>query len=387
MPVAEIIAVGTELLTPNKSDTNSLWLTSRLNECGVEVKLKTIVGDDSLRLEEAVRDAFGRSEIVITTGGLGPTEDDITRKTTAEAVDRDLVFHQELLDDLRRKFKKFGYEMPEKNRQQAFLIDGAESLPNPNGSAVGMLFRSNGRILVVLPGPPRELKPMFDEYVWPVVSDMAGGVVVVRKSLRVTGLGESRLDELIAPIYTKYENPATSTLFSKTDIEVQFTATASTADAAKALNEKLAHEVAGVLGAAVFSDDGESMEVVVGRALSEKKLTLAVAESCTGGLVAKRLTDIPGSSDFMVEGFVTYSNDAKTERLGVPKMAIDKHGAVSAEVAEAMAAGARDRAGSDIAVSITGIAGPGGGSREKPVGTVYIGFADRDSCFSRLLNL
>ncbi len=387
MTVAEIIAVGSELLTPDKTDTNSLWLTERLNEIGVEVKLKTIVGDDPMRLEEAVRDAFGRSDIVITTGGLGPTEDDITRRVTATAVGRELVFKDELLDELKRKFKSFGYEMPEKNRQQAFLIEGSDPLPNPNGSAVGMIFRENSKSLVVLPGPPRELKPMFLDHVLPLLTPDIETVVVRRKTLRVTGYGESKLDELIAPIYTKYENPVTSMLFSKTDIAVQFTATANTRKEADKLNEKLAEEVCEVLGDAVFSRNGEPMEAVVGKMLADRGLTISIAESCTGGLVAKRLTNTAGSSAYFLEGAVTYSNDAKTRALGVPKETVVSCGAVSAEVAEAMAVGMRERSGSDLAVSITGVAGPGGGSDEKPVGTVFIGFSDKVSCFSKKIHL
>ena len=221
---AEIIAIGSELLTPEKTDTNSLWLTEKLNDTGIEVKLKTIVGDDELRLEETIRDAISRSDIVITTGGLGPTEDDITRKISAKAIDRKLVFKEELVEELRIKFKAFGKVMPEKNKQQAFIIDGAEILPNPRGSAVGMSVELGEKFLVVLPGPPRELKPMFEDFILPKISAAAGEVFVKRKSLRVAGMGESALDELIAPIYTKYENPQTATLFNKSEIEIQLTA-------------------------------------------------------------------------------------------------------------------------------------------------------------------
>ncbi|NNE66872.1 MAG: competence/damage-inducible protein A [Pyrinomonadaceae bacterium] len=387
MPSAEIIAVGTELLTPDKSDTNSLWLTSKLNEIGVEVKLKTVVGDDPLRLEEAISDAYKRSDLVITTGGLGPTEDDITRACGAAAIGKELVFHEELLEELKHKFKAFGYEMPERNRQQAYLIEGAKVLPNPNGSAVGMMHYTGGKALVLLPGPPREMKPMFSDHVLPTMAEDFDGVVVLRQSLRVTGLGESKLDEIISPIYTAFKNPVTSTLFSRTDIEVQLTATAATKEEAESLNNELAKKIAGKLGDSVFSMNGEPMEVVVGRMLLEKGKSLAVAESCTGGLVSKRLTDVPGSSGFLLEGCVTYSNNAKMARLGVPSMTLDSHGAVSAETAEAMAVGMRETAGSDVAVSITGIAGPGGGTEGKPVGTVFVGYADTESVFSKRLHL
>ncbi len=207
MLTAEIIAIGSELLTPEKSDTNSLWLTGKLNDIGIEVKLKTVVGDDELRLEETIRDAVSRSEIVITTGGLGPTEDDITRRISARAIDRKLIFQPDLLEELREKFRSVGKEMPEKNKQQAFMIEGAEILPNPWGSAVGMSVETNGKYLVVLPGPPREMEPMFGNYVLPKLSESAGEIFVKRRSIMVAGMGESAMDQLIAPIYTKYKNP------------------------------------------------------------------------------------------------------------------------------------------------------------------------------------
>ncbi|QQS42337.1 MAG: competence/damage-inducible protein A [Acidobacteriota bacterium] len=378
MQTAEIVAIGSELLTPTKTDTNSLWLTELLNEIGIEVKLKTIVGDDELRLEETVRDALARSDIVITTGGLGPTEDDITRRVTAKAIGLELVFRDDLLDHLRERFKAFGYEMPERNRQQAYVIEGSTVLPNPNGSAVGMMVEKDGKRLIVLPGPPRESRPMFTEHVLPGLNETSGEVAVRRKRIMVSGLGESKLDELIAPIYKEYENPVTAVLFSRTEVEVQLTATAKTAEEADAINEELAGKIVGKLGIAVFSLDGEAMEEVVGRLLLQKGATLAVAESCTGGLVGERITEVPGSSDYFLEGFITYSNEAKTRQIGVPAELIEEHGAVSQEVAEAMAKGARETAGTDYAVSTTGIAGPGGGTPEKPVGTVFVGISDKE---------
>lgn len=387
MQSAEIVAIGSELLTPSKSDTNSLWLTGFLNEIGIEVKLKTVVGDDELRLEETLRDALSRSDIVITTGGLGPTEDDITRKVTARAVGRELEFREDLLESLRERFKSFGYEMPEKNRQQAFIIEGAEVLPNPVGSAVGMIGEFDGKTLAVLPGPPRESKPMFIDHVLPRLRETAGAVSVRRRSIMVSGLGESKLDELIAPIYTQYDNPVTATLFSRTEVEVQLTATAATAEQADDLNEELAAKICEKLGVAVFSTNGEPMEEVVGRMLRERGETLATAESCTGGLVGERITEVPGSSDYFIEGLITYSNEAKTRLLGVPADLIAENGAVSAEVAEAMARGAREHAGTTYAVSITGVAGPSGGTEEKPVGTVFVGYSGPDETKSMRFNL
>ena len=387
MLIAEIIAIGSELLTPSKTDTNSLWLTEKLNEIGIEVKLKTIVGDDEARLEETVKDAIKRSDIVISTGGLGPTEDDITRKIAARAVGRELVFHEELAEDLIEKFRRLGREMPEINKRQAFVIEGAEVLPNPNGSAVGMSVETGGKILVVLPGPPRELKPMFEAYVLPSLREKAGEIFVKRKVLRVTGMGESAADELIAPIYTQYNNPQTSTLFNRSEIEVHLTAQSETESGADALNDELAAKIVEKLGIAVFSENGETMEEIVGKLLRENGETLSVAESCTGGLIGARLTDVAGSSDYFTEGAIVYANRAKIETLSVSAELLEEHGAVSAPVAEAMASGMREKAKTDYAISVTGIAGPGGGSEEKPVGLVFIGYADAENVKSVKVNL
>jgi nicotinamide-nucleotide amidase len=374
---AEIIAIGSELLTPEKTDTNSLWLTEQLNGIGVDVKLKTIVGDDKLRLKEAISEAVRRSEIVITTGGLGPTEDDITREISAEAIGRNLVFHDEIVDHLRERFRLWGREMPEINRRQAYVIDGAEILPNPNGSAAGMLLDDDGKFLVVLPGPPRENQPMFLDFVLPKLREAAGDVFVCRRILRVSGLGESALDEIIAPIYTAYPGVQTSILFNRTEVEVSLFAQAGSESEAKAVVDELAAKIADALGTAVFAMNGETMEEVVGRMLSDSGSTLSVAESCTGGMIGMRLTEVPGSSAYFAEGAITYSNDAKIRTLNVSPEILDQHGAVSSECAEAMAKGMRERSGTDYAISVTGIAGPDGGSVEKPVGTVYLGFASQ----------
>ena len=373
---AEIIAVGSELLTPTKTDTNSLWLTQKLNEIGIEVKLKIIVGDDQARLEETVKDAVRRSDIVISTGGLGPTEDDITRQCCAKAIERNLVFHEELVEDLKDRFRRWGRDMPEINKRQAYVIEGAEILPNPNGSAIGMLIKIEEKILVLLTGPPRENQPMFENYVLPKLRETAGEIFVKRKILRVSGLGESAVDEMIAPIYTQYENPQTTILFNRSEIEIHLTAQAGTEAQADHLLEEIAEKIAGKLGAAVFSMNDELMEEIIGKLLIENGKTLAVAESCTGGLIGSRLTDISGASEYFIEGAVTYSNAAKIRTLDVSPEILEKFGAVSAECAEAMAKGIRERAKTDFGISVTGIAGPGGGG-EKPVGLVHIGYADK----------
>ena len=374
---AEIIAVGSELLTPEKSDTNSLWLTLKLNDIGVEVMLKTIVGDDEGRLEETIRDAVKRSDIVITTGGLGPTEDDVTRQVSARAVGREMVYHDHLEASLRERFRGWGREMPEINKRQAFVIEGAEILPNPNGSAVGMMLAVDDRFLVVLPGPPRELQPMFDNFVLPKLKEKAGRVIVRRRHLRVAGMGESALDEAIAPIYTAYPNVQTSILFNKSEVEVHLAAQSESESDADSVLDEIVAKIDEKLGLAVFAHNGELMEEVVGKMLSERGQSVSVAESCTGGLIGMRLTEVPGSSEYFIEGAITYSNDAKVHTLGVDPETLRDHGAVSSETAEAMARGIRERAGTDYAISVTGVAGPGGGSKEKPVGTVFIGYSDK----------
>lgn len=395
---AEIIAVGSELLTPQRTDTNSLWLTEKLNGIGVEVKLKTIVGDDESRLEETIRDALKRSDIVITTGGLGPTEDDVTRQVAGRAAARDLVFHEELVAELRERFRRWGREMPEINKRQAYIIDGADILPNPNGSAVGMMLENvmltsrhpspdAGVTLVVLPGPPREMQPMFENFVLPRLKHKAGGIFVKRRILRVSGMGESAVDEAIAPIYKSFETVQTSILFNKSEIEIHLSTGAGSEIEADATLEELAARIAGSLGTAVFASNGETMEEVIGKMLTESRTTLSVAESCTGGLIGMRLTDIPGSSKYFIEGCVAYSNDAKKQTLFVSDETIDKKGAVSAETAEAMAVGMRSRSQSNYAISVTGVAGPDGGTEEKPVGTVFIGFADESGAKSIKLSL
>jgi len=373
---AEIIAIGSELLAPDRTDTNSLWLTEQLNRLGIEVKLKTIVGDDDARLEEAIKDAVRRSKVVITTGGLGPTEDDITRKITARALGRRLLLDETVLAEIRQRFQSFGVTMPERNSRQAMVIEDAQVLPNPNGTAPGMFIDHHGTAIVLLPGPPREMRPMFENHVAKRLTGRAGSLCVVRRMLRVAGMGESAVDEKIAPVYTQYDNPVTTILFNQSEIEIHLTAHGRTEKEATDLLDRLSGQIEERLGNAVFSFAGEKMEEVVGLKLSLGGYTLSVAESCTGGLLAERITDVPGSSKYFIEGVVAYANDAKTRTLGVEPMLLLEHGAVSAPVAEAMAEGIRRRAGTDFGLSITGIAGPDGGTEEKPVGTVFIALAD-----------
>ena len=374
---AEIIAIGSELLTSNRTDTNSLWLTDKLNRVGIDVKLKTVVGDDDARLEETIKDAVKRSRVVLTTGGLGPTEDDITRKVVARALGKRLSLDEKVLEEIRERFRSFGVaNMPERNSRQAMVISGAQVLPNPNGSAPGLFLEHEGCAIALMPGPPREMKPMFENHVQERLEKLAGGVRFATRVLRVAGLGESAVDEKIAPIYTKYENPQTTILFNSSEIEIHLRAHGRTEADAEALLDDLALKIEQELGNSAFSFRGETMEEVVGRRLVMAGFSLAVAESCTGGLIAQRLTSVPGSSKYFTEGVVTYSNEAKVRLLGVDKKMILEFGAVSQQVARDMARGVRHRAKTDFGLAVTGIAGPDGGTAEKPVGLVFIALAD-----------
>jgi nicotinamide-nucleotide amidase len=373
---AEIIAIGSELLTPYRSDTNSLWLTEKLNSVGIEVQIKTIVGDDEAIMEESVRDALKRSDVIISTGGLGPTEDDITRKVFARVTGRQLTLDYEVLEGIRHRFASRGYQMTPNNERQALIPQGARVLPNPNGTAPGIRIDQDNKLIVLLPGPPRENQPMFVDYVMSELERMSRGVRIARRVLKVTGLGESALDDMIAPIYKEYTNPMTTILFTDSEIEIHLTATAETAAHAEEIVLELTDKLEEKLGYYVYSTSGEMLEEVVGHQLRLKQFTIATAESCTGGLVAERLTRVPGSSDYFAGSVVSYTNDAKARLLGVSEEALERYGAVSGEVAEAMARGVKERIGATIAVSVTGTAGPGGGTDAVPVGTVYIGLAD-----------
>jgi nicotinamide-nucleotide amidase len=377
---AEIIAVGSELLTPQRVDTNSLFLTGELNSLGVEVVVKSVIGDSLDRLSEAVRRALARSEIVILSGGLGPTEDDLTRDAVAAALDRKLVYHPEIAEELAARFALMKRKMSEVNKRQAFIVDGAAILPNDRGTAPGQWIEESGACLMLLPGPPHEMKAMFRKQCAPRLARIVPRQVIQTLVLRVSGMPESDLDELIAPVYKKYENPTTTILAAAGDIQIHLRARGSTTAEASALLAEVAGPIDLLLGDRLYSRDGSSLEETVGQLLRERHATLSVAESCTGGLLGERITAVPGSSDYFVGGFITYSNRMKIESLGVSEETIAEFGAVSKETAEAMALGARRRTGSTYALAITGIAGPDGGSEEKPVGTVHVGLAGPAGC-------
>jgi nicotinamide-nucleotide amidase len=370
---AEILAVGSELLTPQRSDTNSLFLTERLRAHGVDVALRVTVGDDPRLLEQAFRAALSRADLVISTGGLGPTEDDLTREAAAAALDRTLVRDPRIEKELVARFASFGREMAQNNAKQADLIDGAEEIPNRRGTAPGQRYEADGRLLVLLPGPPREMKPLFEAAVLPWVRSRTGTGVLVTRVLRIASMGESDVDSALAPLYTQYGAATTTILSHPGQVELHVTAQGSSTEQAEALIEPLTAQFRERLPGRIFSEDGSELPEVVGRLLVERGLTLAVAESCTGGLLGARLTEAAGATAFFERGFVTYSNRSKVEMLGVDADLIDEHGAVSEPVAMAMAEGARQQgAGASVGLAITGVAGPDGGSEEKPVGLVFL---------------
>ena len=377
---AEILAVGEELLAPGRVETNSLYLTEKLAAVGVPVGFRGIVGDEEGRIAAAIRHALERSELVLVSGGLGPTADDRTRDAACQALGISMRLDEEILEGLRKRFAKRGIEMPEVNRRQAMVPEGATVLENRRGTAPGLFIETlQGRILVLLPGPPRELEPMFDEQVRPRLRGVAGDVFYRIRKLWVAGLPESSVEQKIVSTYQAYENPLTTILAAPGQVEIRLTARERSAAAADALNEELAAKLRAILGEHVFSEREETLEAVVGSLLHDAGMRIAVAESITGGLIAHRITQVSGASRYFDTGFVTYSNESKTALLGVAPDLFRRVGAVSEEVALAMARGALERASADIAVSVTGVAGPTGGSDEKPVGLVYIGLATRAS--------
>ena len=372
---AEIIAVGSELLTPQRIDTNSLFLTRKLNERGIDVVRKTVVGDARQRLANEIRRARESSGVVITTGGLGPTLDDLSRDAASDALGRKLVFHQQVVDWIEERFRRRGRKMADVNRRQAYILEGAETIPNPRGTAPGQWFEDDAGILMLLPGPPRELEPMFAEQCMPRMEKIESPYQYHTVSMRVTGVPESDLDQRIGPIYSAEPRVATTILAAPGDIQIHLRAKAARQDEARTIAEALAVRVEAELGPQVYTRENEPLEEVVGRRFRERGMTLAVAESCTGGLLAERITAVPGASEYFAGGFVSYTEDAKINWLGVGQTTIEQHGAVSRETAEAMARAVRDKANASIGASITGVAGPGGGTEQTPVGNVFIGIA------------
>ena len=372
---AEIIAIGSELLTPFRQDTNSLYLTEKLNQLGVEVIFKTIVGDNREHLTGAASLAISRAEIVIFMGGLGPTEDDLTREAVADALGLELHRDPAIIVNLEQRFAARGWTMAANNLKQADVIRGAIALPNANGSAPGQWmsgkYDGRERIIMLLPGPPHELKALFEEQCLARLRAKLPPQFIATRELKITGLGESACDARVAPIYKLFTDVQTTILAGAGEIQLHLKTRAASLEAAQSRVDQLVEKIEEELGDCVFSDNGDSMEQIVGYYLQMRNATLAVAESCTGGLLAERITSVSGSSRYFLGSAVVYSNQMKTAFADVPAELIEKHGAVSPEVAAALAEGIRRRSGATLGLSITGVAGPTGGTETKPVGLVF----------------
>lgn len=381
---AEIIAVGSELLTPTKTDTNSLWLTDQLNTLGIEVVQKAIVGDDRPRLAAIIAGAVERSDLVLLTGGLGPTEDDVTRDAVCQALGRQQHFQQSLCDAIADRFARMKRTMAENNKRQAFLIDGAEAIPNDRGTAPGQWIPlPEGKAVALLPGPPSELKGMWNAEIERRVRAMVPPLAIAAAHFRVAGMGESDLDQLIAPVYTAYANPVTTILAAPGDVHIHLRARCAEQAEAQRLVDELGARIRELLGDRIYSDDGADLETAVGRKLAALGATVSTAESMTGGLLGQRITSVPDSSTWFRGGLVAYTNEMKQSLLGIPAALLEEHSAVSHPVAVAMAEAARHRTGATWALSITGYAGPSGDN----VGLVFIGLAGPGFADARQLHL
>ena len=380
---AAIIAVGSELLTPEKTDTNSLYITQVLNDLGIAVRFKSIVGDHREELASHVAYALSRHQILILCGGLGPTDDDMTRDVVAGHLGLPMAEDPAIISAIEKRFASRGWTMPAVNRRQALVPRGAEVLPNPNGTAPGLWLAQGDQRIALVPGPPREMKPMMDGEVRQRLSALAGEVRLVRRMIRVSGKGESAVEEIVQPLYSPWAAEAppieTTILAGLGQVELHLVIQSADAAAASQRLDQAVAELAGALGVDAVSTDGTRLEAVVGQLLRDRGWWVAFAESCTGGLATSRMTDVPGSSDYVERSVVAYSNAAKVDLLDVPEALLAEHGAVSEPVATAMAAGIRRRAGVHVGVGITGIAGPGGGTEQKPVGTVCIAVASADA--------
>ncbi len=372
---AEIIAIGSEMLTPFRQDTNSLYLTGQLNQLGVEVIFKTVVGDSLAHLTQAASQALSRADIAIFMGGLGPTEDDLTREAVAEALGLELRRDPELVAWLEQRFASRGWKMASNNLQQADVIAGGVVLPNANGSAPGQWisgkYQGQEKIVILLPGPPHELKALWEEQCLGRLRAKLPPLFIATRELKITGIGESQCDARVAPIYKRFTDVQTTILAGAGDIQLHLKTRSNSLDAAQKRVDDLVEKIEEELGDLVFSDNGDSMEQIVGYYLQMRNATLAVAESCTGGLLGQRITSVSGSSRYFVGGAIVYSNQLKAAFANVPPELIEKHGAVSSEVAAALAEGIRKRCASTFGIGVTGVAGPTGGTAEKPVGLVF----------------
>jgi nicotinamide-nucleotide amidase len=386
---AAILAVGSELLGTDRLDTNSLRLTAVLDRYGFELRRKAAVGDSEGEIADELRTLLPRVDLVLVTGGLGPTADDVTREAVAAALGRSLALNEEVLATIERRFQELGWRMPEVNRRQAWVVEGAEVIPNPRGTAPGMRLESGGCTLFLFPGVPTELDGLVAEALEPWLALRSGGVARETAVLKIAGLPESVVEERITPAYEEFGREAITVLASAGEIRLQATAAGPEPERRARLDAMVAR-LSELAGDAVFTTrEEDTLESVVGVLLRGARATLTAAESCTGGLLSQRITAVPGSSDYFLGAAVTYSDELKVRLVGVPPEILAEHGAVSEPVARAMAEGVRRTLGSDYGVGITGVAGPGGGSEEKPVGTVHVAVAGPgdDDVYHRKLRL
>jgi nicotinamide-nucleotide amidase len=372
---AAIVAIGSEMLGPLRQDTNSLWLTARLEEVGISVVHKAVVGDDIPAIVRELGHAALGANLILTTGGLGPTADDVTVTAVAEWLGTALRRDTEFVARMRARFERRGLRMPAVNEKQADFLVGARVLENPRGTAPGFWAAKNGVEIVVLPGVPSEMREIMEGSVLPILRDRARGAGSLRRVLRIAGMGESYVEEMVAPVYEKWREHPVTILASPGEVQLHLLVRGEPEHASAVLDD-MERDFRQALGTRIFGRDDEDLSATVGRLLRQSRQTLSVAESCTGGMISALLTDIPGSSDYFRGGVVAYANDAKEELLGVARTTLERHGAVSEEAAREMASGARKRFESDLAAAVTGIAGPDGGTPEKPVGTVWFGLAD-----------
>jgi len=374
---AEIVAIGTELLLGQNVDTNSAWLAQQLALLGVDVYGFQQVGDNEKRMEAAIKGACERSQVVITTGGLGPTVDDLTRKVAAKVGQKTLVYYENLAKAMEAKFFRSGKPFPQSNLNQAFIPQGATLIPNPVGTAPGFILKIDKTYLVTLPGVPSEMKAMFEQTVKPFLKGLEPATSIIKSRVyRTTGMSESRLNEKIADIFESSQNPTIGVLAHPEGVDIRLTAKAPNDEEADKLIDALGKVLLTRLPNNIYGLDKDELESIVGQMLTTRHMTLATAESCTGGLISRRITQVSGSSIYFLRGYVVYSNEAKSDMLKVDPKMIKNKGAVSAEVAEVLAVNARTQSAASVAISTTGIAGPTGGSEEKPVGLVYIGLSD-----------
>ncbi len=383
--IAELIMVGTELLLGEVIDTNSAYLAERLAAMGIDLYYVTKVGDNQARIAQLVREAHQRSDVVITAGGLGPTGDDLTKEAVALAFDRDLVLCTEALKAIEQRFRRMQITMSDNNRRQAYLPRGSKALPNPKGTAPGVLLElAGGEAIIMLPGVPVELEAIMEDSVIPYLAGRAaagGGGIIFSRVLRFYGLGESNLENLIKDLLAAQTNPTIAPYAGSGEVRLRITAKAHSETEATQLIDPVEKELLSRVGEYFYGYGDEGMEAVVAKLLLAHGRTVALAESCTGGLVSHKLTNVPGSSGYYMQGAVTYSNLAKEAILGVNSQLLKDYGAVSGQVAEAMAKGVRQWAGTDIGLAVTGIAGPGGGTATKPVGLVYFGLSSAEGTF------